>query len=147
MPIRSLASIDINGLAQVPKVAKKVISLAKDKSIILLYGELGAGKTTLTQHLVNLMGYSDNISSPTYSIINEYKLTNDAIIFHMDLYRLKDLDEAIEIGIEDYLYGEHLCIIEWPDLILPLIEEENFLLVKIQALENGVRSVEILENV
>lgn len=99
--------------------------------VLIFLGGLGSGKTTIIKKLCESHGVTDNITSPTYSIINEYK-SDLGPIYHIDLYRLKDLQEVQEIGIEEYLYGEGICLIEWPQLIedlLPLpylkIEIEN----------------------
>lgn len=84
-------------------------------NILLLKGDLGAGKTTFTKHLLHQLGSKDEISSPTYSIVNEYN-TPKGKIFHFDLYRLKNVEEAYDIGIEDYLDSGFLNIIEWPEI-------------------------------
>ncbi|MEC5156604.1 tRNA (adenosine(37)-N6)-threonylcarbamoyltransferase complex ATPase subunit type 1 TsaE [Chryseobacterium sp. MP_3.2] len=83
--------------------------------ILLLKGNLGAGKTTFTQFLLKRLGTSDEVSSPTYSIVNEYH-TEKGIVFHFDLYRLKNIQEVHDIGMEEYLDHSHLCIIEWPEI-------------------------------
>lgn len=83
--------------------------------ILLLKGNLGAGKTTFTQFLLKKLGSSDEVSSPTYSIVNEYS-TPQGKVFHFDLYRLKKIDEVYDIGIEEYLDNAFLCIIEWPEV-------------------------------
>ncbi len=84
-------------------------------NILLLKGNLGAGKTTFTQFLVKNLGSQDEISSPTYSIVNEYS-TPKGKVFHFDLYRLKSIDEVYDIGMEEYLDNSFLCIIEWPEV-------------------------------
>lgn len=83
--------------------------------ILLLKGNLGAGKTTFTQFLLHQLGSEDEVSSPTYSIVNEYN-TPKGKIYHFDLYRLKNLEEVYDIGIEEYLDNAYLCIIEWPEV-------------------------------
>lgn len=83
--------------------------------ILLLKGNLGAGKTTFTQHLLRNLGSTDEVSSPTYAIVNEYD-SPKGIIFHFDLYRMKSIDEVYDIGIEEYLDNSFLCIIEWPEI-------------------------------
>lgn len=84
-------------------------------NILLLKGNLGAGKTTFTQFLLKKLGSEDEVSSPTYSIVNEYSSPKGKI-FHFDLYRLKNIDEVYDIGIEEYLDNSFLCIIEWPEV-------------------------------
>lgn len=83
--------------------------------ILLLKGNLGAGKTTFTQFLLEKLGSEDEVSSPTYSIVNEYQ-TPKGKVYHFDLYRLKNIDEVYDIGIEEYLDNAFLCIIEWPEV-------------------------------
>lgn len=88
---------------------------------VLLRGEMGVGKTAFVQALGQHLGVKEKIQSPTYALINEYSFESEkgqvCAIYHMDLYRLKSLEEAIDIGIEDYLYNDNWCFIEWPDLI------------------------------
>ena len=84
-------------------------------NILLLKGNLGAGKTTFTQFLMKKLGSNDEISSPTYAIVNEYHLDNGKV-FHFDLYRMKNINEVYDIGIEEYLDNAYLCIIEWPEV-------------------------------
>lgn len=91
--------------------------------ILLLSGDLGAGKTTLVKAIAGVLGSKDDVSSPSFSLINEYEY-DDGFIYHMDMYRLHTIDEAIEIGIEEYLDSKEICIIEWPELIMPLLSYE-----------------------
>lgn len=135
--------IQIDQLEDIPSAAKQIINIIGDKRIILLKGSLGAGKTTLTQQIVSSLGYTGSTSSPTYSLVNEYEGTNGPI-YHMDLYRLNNLDEAYDIGIEDYLFSGNFCFIEWPELIMDMIDGEPFVLMNINQIENGVREVEII---
>jgi len=110
-----------------------------DVQICALIGDLGAGKTTLVKSWLRTKGYEDNVSSPTYAIINEYD-TPLSIVYHMDLYRLKTIEEALEIGIEEYLYSDNLCLIEWPELIIELLPLP-YVEVKIIALPDSTREV------
>ena len=102
-------------LEEVEHVAKELINNVSSK-VLLLYGNMGVGKTTLIKAIVKELGSNDDVSSPTFSIVNEYELTNDTI-YHFDLYRIHDLEEAYNFGIEDYLYNDNWVIIEWPDII------------------------------
>jgi len=135
--------IHIKQLADIPTAAKQILEMIGDKRIVLLKGNLGAGKTTLTQQIVSTLGHTGSTSSPTYSLVNEYEGRNGPI-YHMDLYRLNDLDEAYDIGIEDYLYSGNYCFIEWPELIMDMIEGEPYAQMNIEQVEDGVRKVEIL---
>ena len=84
-------------------------------NILLLKGNLGAGKTTFTQFLLKNLGSTDEVNSPTYSIVNEYN-TSKGKVFHFDLYRLKNIEEVYDIGMEEYLDNAFLCVIEWPEV-------------------------------
>ncbi|MDR6158138.1 tRNA threonylcarbamoyladenosine biosynthesis protein TsaE [Chryseobacterium sp. SLBN-27] len=95
-------------------IAEKVAS-ALEQNILLLKGNLGAGKTTFTQFLLKKLESADEVSSPTYSIVNEYN-TPQGKVYHFDLYRLKNIEEVYDIGIEEYLDNAFLCIIEWPEV-------------------------------
>ena len=111
----------------------------RNHSIFFLIGELGAGKTTMVKSFLQLLGSNDHSSSPTFSIMNEY-LLEDKEVYHFDLYRINDLEEALHIGIEDYLYSGQLCFIEWPEILEPL-ELENIHKIEIEHLENSHRRI------
>jgi len=96
------------------KIVDEILPQLKH-SVLLLKGNLGAGKTTFTQFLLKSLGSEDEVSSPTYSIVNEYN-TPKGKVFHFDLYRLKNMEEVYDIGIEEYLDNAFLCIIEWPEV-------------------------------
>ena len=104
-------------------VAKSILQNVTSK-IILVFGDMGSGKTTLIKAIAKALGSIDEASSPTFSIVNEYKTTNDKI-YHFDLYRLKNLEEAYNFGIEEYLYSNHWVIIEWPEIIEDLLPKES----------------------
>lgn len=103
-------------LTQVDDVADSILKHAENK-IILFHGELGAGKTTLIKSLVSKLGSEDTVSSPTFSIVNEYATTDNNVILHFDLYRLNSEEEAYDIGIEEYLERDCWKFIEWPERI------------------------------
>lgn len=106
-------------LKELDNVANQILKSAKSKTI-LFHGDMGTGKTTLIKALIQALGSEDDVSSPTYSLVNEYALSQD-IIYHFDLYRLKSVEEAFDFGIEDYLQTTGWLFIEWPEII------ENYL--------------------
>ena len=114
-------------MVKIPKTliqTMKIGHLMFNKNIVLISGDMGAGKTTLIKEILKSMNVIDNISSPTFSIINEYNTSKEDIIYHMDLYRIKSMDELEGIGLFEYLESGNLCIIEWGDMIEEIIESE-----------------------
>ena len=109
-------------LNDVENVAKQLIKNVKTKTL-LFYGDMGVGKTTLIKTIVKVLGSDDEVSSPTFSIVNEYQLNNDKV-YHFDLYRINDLEEAYNFGIEDYIDSEHWKLIEWPEKIKPILTDQ-----------------------
>ena len=114
--------IEIKTLAALPLVADEVFSFCPGKKIFAFLGDLGSGKTTVIGALCRKLGVTDKVSSPTFAIINEYKGVEP--VYHMDLYRLKSVGEALETGIEEYLGGDVYCFIEWPQLIESLLPDD-----------------------
>ncbi|GAA3641756.1 tRNA (adenosine(37)-N6)-threonylcarbamoyltransferase complex ATPase subunit type 1 TsaE [Flavivirga jejuensis] len=108
-------------LNDVENVATQLIKNVKTKTL-LFYGDMGVGKTTLIKTIVKVLGSHDKVSSPTFSIVNEYQL-NDDKIYHFDLYRIDDLEEAYNFGIEDYVDSENWKLIEWPEKIVPILTD------------------------
>lgn len=109
-------------LNNVDNVAKQLIDEVTTK-ILLLNGEMGVGKTTLIKSIVKNLGSLDKVTSPTFSIVNEYQIKNE-IIYHFDFYRINDIEEAYNLGIEDYLYSNNWCIIEWPERLQSILPNE-----------------------
>jgi len=107
-----------------PAIARKIAQHGKHYSIWLLQGEMGAGKTTLIKNICQHYKVMDNVSSPTFSIVNEYKTSDDQIIFHFDFYRINDESEALDMGIDEYFDSGNLCLIEWPDKIASLLPDK-----------------------
>ena len=126
-------------LKDIDKIARKLLKESKTKTI-LFKGEMGSGKTTLISAMVKILGGESNVSSPTFSIVNEYKVKSD-IVYHFDFYRIKNQIEALDIGIEDYFYSGNWNFVEWPDKIKPLIPN-NTTTVKLSILSNQERELE-----
>jgi len=110
-------------LKEIDTLAKFILDNVTSK-VLLLYGDMGAGKTTLIKSLVKALGSHDDVSSPTFSIVNEYKVL-DGLVYHFDLYRLKDIEEAYHFGIEEYLNSNQWIIMEWPQVLESLLPDES----------------------
>jgi tRNA threonylcarbamoyladenosine biosynthesis protein TsaE len=107
----------IFSLDNIEIAAKEFIDLLKDRRVVAFHGNLGAGKTTFIKAVCKQLGVKENVSSPTFSIINQYTTVIDKSIFHIDLYRIKDDEEAINAGVEECIYSGDLCFVEWPERI------------------------------
>ena len=116
-------------------ISKQLIALSKDCPIVLLHAEMGLGKTTLVKYVCKELAVVSEVSSPTFSLVNEYEYAGRKL-FHFDLYRIKDVEELYDIGFEEYLDSGYLCLIEWPELASELMPEE-YILVKIEMQKNG----------
>ncbi len=112
-------------LEELPKVAAKVIELAKTTAIVVFRGDLGARKTTLIKNICNLLNVKDQVNSPTFSLVNEYLGEKNEVLYHFDFYRIEEEEEALDMGCEDYFYSGKLCLIEWPEKIESLLPKER----------------------
>ncbi len=130
--ITSLKALEIS--------AGRLIDQFPGDRVFAFYGKMGAGKTTFIQALCRVIGSGDNVTSPTFALINEYKTQDDASIFHFDFYRIKNIEEAFDLGYEDYFYSGNYCFIEWPEKIETLLPQ-NFVEVKIDVVENETRII------
>ena len=137
----------IKDIDTLPTLIPILLKEADSRKKWLFYGEVGAGKTTLIKELCAWFKVQESVMSPTYSIINEYEYRDvdgaAAYIYHMDLYRLKRIEEALDIGIEDHLDSEDYCFIEWPELIAPILPEE-VLKISIEIVNDSERKIVIL---
>ena len=143
--------------SDLPDAVNWLLAHAKGQRKIMLYGDMGAGKTTFTKAFCQHFGVDNATSSPTYSLVNEYFYLGTVeerhpdnigkgvqnVIHHLDLYRLKNLEEAMDIGIEDYLYDDSYCLIEWPHIIEPIMPND-VLKISIEMIEDSMRKIVIL---
>jgi len=107
----------IFNLSEIENAATEFIQLLHNYTVIAFNGEMGAGKTTFIKSVCKILGITENVSSPTFSIINQYQTKKNKIIFHIDLYRVKDNEEAINAGVEECISSGDICFIEWPEKI------------------------------
>jgi tRNA threonylcarbamoyladenosine biosynthesis protein TsaE len=133
----------VKNLGQLPHAAQQILEHAGTEKNFLFYGDMGAGKTTLIKEICKQLGTDDTTSSPTFSIINEYKLADKAI-FHFDFYRLKNQNEAFDLGYEDYFYADQYCLIEWPEKIPDLLPP-NYLKIEIQSINENERWIDLTQ--
>jgi tRNA threonylcarbamoyladenosine biosynthesis protein TsaE len=128
-------------LEKLPEVAAAIIATAKNKTL-LFYGEMGVGKTTLIKEICKQLNVLDKISSPTFSLVNEYQTSEKEAVFHFDFYRITNEEEAFDMGIEEYLYNNDWCLIEWPQNVENLLPLES-VEIHLSILENGQRNLQI----
>jgi len=134
--------MEINfSLDEINDVAKKILEQNPNK-VILFHGEMGVGKTTFIKALVKELGISEATSSPTFSLVNEYQNTDNQIIYHFDFYRLNNEIEALDMGVDEYLYSGNWCFIEWAEKISTLIPEFHSV-ISISQLSNNKRSLKL----
>ena len=131
-------------LPQIKSAAATFLGAVKNYKVVAFHGEMGAGKTTFVHALCDELGVQNAVSSPTFSIINEYATAAGKTIYHLDLYRLKSVQEAIDAGVEDCFYSGNLCLVEWPE-IAPAIFPEDTLHVHIEIAGNDERRLVIRE--
>ena len=114
---------NVHGVNGLTEVSDYLLSLRHEADVVAFYGSMGAGKTTLIKNLCHRMGVTDEVNSPTFAIVNEYVTDEGEPVYHFDFYRIKKLEEAFDIGYDNYFYSGNLCLIEWPELIETLLPE------------------------
>ena len=136
--------LKINNLEEIGAVAEEFIRLAMQEDTVFAFnGQMGAGKTTFIKALCEALGVSEVVTSPTFSIVNEYRSDETGeLIYHFDFYRIKKLDEVYDMGYEDYFYSGALCFIEWPELVEEVLPGDAVKVI-IEEVEDGTRSVRL----
>jgi len=120
--------VTVNQLKELPDLARSVIEFAGPMRILLFKGDLGSGKTTLIKNICNFLSVNEEVTSPTFSLVNQYRDNEGKKIYHFDLYRLESLEEVVDIGFEEYLDSGNWCLIEWPEIAEELIDHEHLLI-------------------
>lgn len=138
-----MTTIHVNTLEDLPEAASQFVKLMGDETVYAFNGEMGAGKTTFINALCRRLGVEDDMTnSPSFAIINEYRSDTTAeLIYHFDLYRLENIDEALEIGVEDYFDSGALCFLEWPERIADILPDDT---VKVDIRVNPDNSRDII---
>jgi tRNA threonylcarbamoyladenosine biosynthesis protein TsaE len=125
-----------SALQDLPVVAAKILEAFPDQMVFAFYGNLGAGKTTLIKAFCEVLNVTDEVTSPSFAIVNEYHCSSDELVYHFDLYRIKKTEEVLDIGYEEYLYSGWFCFMEWADKIEELLPE-SYVKVNIERIEPG----------
>lgn len=134
--------LTIRSLDNIHETARQFISQIGERTVFAINGKMGAGKTTFIKAVCKEMGVKEIVNSPTFSIVNEYEAEGGRIIYHFDCYRINKIEEALEIGIEEYLYSGNLCFIEWSENIAPLLPD-SYTIIEIVEKEKGEREITI----
>lgn len=132
-------------LAEIDRVAQQIASLLTPNSRAYFYGSMGAGKTTLIKSICAAMGITDVVASPTFALVNEYRLPNGNQVFHFDFYRIRSAEEVYDFGYEEYFYDSpnSICLVEWPELVEQLLPTDNALKLQLMANSDGSRTLTI----
>ena len=133
-------SINVKSLADLNSTAKKMLETFSNQRVFALHGKMGAGKTTFVQELCKVLGSEDYVTSPTFALVNEYSDRNLSPIFHFDFYRIKKIEEAFDMGFEEYIYSDNYCFIEWPEKIESLLPG-NYLKIIIDIVSKEKRKI------
>jgi tRNA threonylcarbamoyladenosine biosynthesis protein TsaE len=133
--------IEIDSLSDLSRVAEAVVEALEGRTVVLLRGGMGAGKTTLVSRIAALLGAEDAVTSPTFALVNQYEGTEQRI-YHFDFYRIDNIEEVFDLGYEEYFYSGDLCLVEWPEKIEPLIPDDA-MVVRITAGDGEERIFEI----
>ena len=132
--------LEIKSLKTINQTAQKFIDQIGERTVFAFNGKMGAGKTTFIKSICETMGVKETVNSPTFSIVNEYEAADGRIIYHFDCYRINKIQEALDLGAEEYLYSGNLCFIEWSENIAPILPN-SLVNVDIEEGENGKRNV------
>jgi tRNA threonylcarbamoyladenosine biosynthesis protein TsaE len=130
----------VKDLSDLPAAARELIPVLRGRGVVALHGGMGAGKTTLVSALVREMGSADEVTSPTFALVNDYLVPGGRHVYHFDFYRIDSLAEAFDLGYEEYFYSGELCLVEWPEKIEQLLPDDT-LHLHIDTLSDGSRRI------
>ena len=137
-----MTTLEIKSLKNIHQSAQQFINQIGNNTVFAFNGKMGAGKTTFIKAICEAMGVKETINSPTFSIINEYEAADKRVIYHFDCYRINKIQEALDLGAEEYLYSGNLCFIEWSENIAPILPD-SIINVDIIETEKGNRQITI----
>ena len=133
-----MRDITIHSTDELPMVAEQVIDARDGRSVVALFGPMGAGKTTLVSAIMEHLGSADTVTSPTFALVNQYYTADEQPVYHFDFYRINSLAEAFDMGYEEYFYSGDLCLVEWPEKIEGLLPDD-VMVVRIEPLDETSR--------
>ena len=131
-------TITINSLSDLPKVADLVLESLKGRNVVAFFAPMGAGKTTLISTLMETLGSEDIVTSPTFALVNQYYTETREPVYHFDFYRINSINEAFDMGYEEYFYSGDLCLVEWPEKVEQLLPDDT-MVVKIEIVDENTR--------
>ena len=137
-----IMEIKINSIDEIGAAAKEFVAAMGDRTVFAFYGKMGAGKTTFIKAVCEELGVEDVINSPTFAIVNEYVDGNGSPVYHFDFYRIKNMQEVMDMGYEDYVYSGNVCFMEWPERIENLLPDDAVKVV-IEEETDGSRTVKL----
>ena len=131
-------TITIDSLSDLPKVAELVLESLNGRNVVAFFAPMGAGKTTLISTLMETLGSEDIVTSPTFTLVNQYYTSEREPVYHFDFYRINSINEAFDMGYEEYFYSGDLCLVEWPEKVEQLLPDDT-MVVKIEILDENTR--------
>lgn len=131
-------TITINSLSELSKVADLVLESLNGRNVVAFFAPMGAGKTTLISTLMETLGSEDIVTSPTFALVNQYYTETREPVYHFDFYRINSINEAFDMGYEEYFYSGDLCLVEWPEKVEQLLPDDT-MVVKIEIVDENTR--------
>jgi tRNA threonylcarbamoyladenosine biosynthesis protein TsaE len=131
-------TITIDSLSDLPKVAELVLESLNGRNVVAFFAPMGAGKTTLISTLMETLGSEDIVTSPTFALVNQYYTSEREPVYHFDFYRINSINEAFDMGYEEYFYSGDLCLVEWPEKVEQLLPDDT-MVVKIEIVDENTR--------
>lgn len=137
-----METLTVNSLEALPGAASKIIEILPENGVVAFFGAMGAGKTTLIKEIASQLGVTDTITSPTFALVNHYSAASGRTIYHFDFYRIDRIEEAFDLGYEEYFYGGNLCLIEWPEKIEALLPPDTLRIeITVHPEDRGARTI------